>query len=37
MFTGMVSDEVNENIMWPDLPYATDEHGSKLTVPVWSI
>ncbi|XVE58461.1 hypothetical protein DITRI_Ditri04bG0171300 [Diplodiscus trichospermus] len=28
MFTGMVDDQVHENIMWPDLPYITDEHGS---------
>ncbi|TYH45418.1 hypothetical protein ES332_D11G263300v1 [Gossypium tomentosum] len=28
MFTGMINDEVHENIMWPDLPYATDEHGN---------
>ncbi|XVF09951.1 hypothetical protein REPUB_Repub07fG0141600 [Reevesia pubescens] len=28
MFTGMIDDEVHENIMWPDLPYVTDEHGN---------
>lgn len=28
MFTGMINDEIHENIMWPDLPYATDEHGN---------
>ncbi|KAL7146253.1 hypothetical protein ABFS83_06G028100 [Erythranthe nasuta] len=28
MFSGMVSDEVHENIFWPDLPYVTDEHGN---------
>ncbi|OMO86967.1 FMN-binding split barrel [Corchorus capsularis] len=28
MFTGVVGDEVHENIMWPDLPYVTDEHGN---------
>ncbi|XVF12559.1 hypothetical protein REPUB_Repub08aG0129100 [Reevesia pubescens] len=28
MFTGMVNNEVHENIMWPDLPYVTDEHGN---------
>ena len=32
MFTGMINDEIHENIMWPDLPYVTDEHGSKLTI-----
>ncbi|XWS48485.1 hypothetical protein CRYUN_Cryun13aG0081500 [Craigia yunnanensis] len=28
MFTGMINFEVHENIMWPDLPYVTDEHGN---------
>ncbi|EOY23342.1 Pentatricopeptide repeat superfamily protein, putative isoform 3 [Theobroma cacao] len=28
MFTGIINDEVHENIMWPDLPYVTDEHGN---------
>ncbi|XP_011076096.1 uncharacterized protein At3g49140-like [Sesamum indicum] len=28
MFTGVVSEDVHENIFWPDLPYATDEHGN---------
>lgn len=30
MFSGLLSDEVHENIFWPDLPYVTDENGSKL-------
>lgn len=29
MFSGLLSDEVHENIFCPDLPYVTDEHGSK--------
>lgn len=29
MFSGLLSDEVHENIFWPDLPYVTDENGSK--------
>ncbi|XWS61237.1 hypothetical protein CRYUN_Cryun07bG0108600 [Craigia yunnanensis] len=28
MFMGMINDEIHENIMWPDLPYVTDEHGN---------
>ncbi|KAE8729957.1 hypothetical protein F3Y22_tig00003041pilonHSYRG00335 [Hibiscus syriacus] len=28
MFSGIFNGEVHENIMWLDLPYATDEHGS---------
>ncbi|KAL0304332.1 UNVERIFIED_CONTAM: hypothetical protein Sradi_6301300 [Sesamum radiatum] len=28
MFTGVVNEDVHENIFWPDLPYATDEHGN---------
>ncbi|GMI75550.1 hypothetical protein like AT5G24060 [Hibiscus trionum] len=28
MFSGMINGEVHENIMWPDLPYATDEDGN---------
>ncbi|KNA07068.1 hypothetical protein SOVF_175310 [Spinacia oleracea] len=28
MFSGMIDDEVHENIFWPDLPYLTDEHGN---------
>lgn len=28
MFSGLISDEVHENIFWPDLPYVTDEHGN---------
>ncbi|KAK9028313.1 hypothetical protein V6N11_068120 [Hibiscus sabdariffa] len=27
LFSRMINGEVHENIMWPDLPYATDEHG----------
>ena len=37
MFTGMIDDEVHENIMWPDLPYVTDEHGSKFTILISAI
>ncbi|XP_022984669.1 uncharacterized protein At3g49140-like [Cucurbita maxima] len=28
MFAGLINDEVQENIIWPDLPYVTDEHGN---------
>ncbi|XP_026443972.1 uncharacterized protein At3g49140-like [Papaver somniferum] len=28
MFSGLVDDQVHENIFWPDLPYLTDEHGN---------
>ncbi|KAG8390347.1 hypothetical protein BUALT_Bualt01G0074100 [Buddleja alternifolia] len=28
MFSGLVNEEVYENIYWPDLPYVTDEHGN---------
>lgn len=28
MFSGLVNEEVHENIFWPDLPYVTDEHGN---------
>ncbi|XP_004308044.1 PREDICTED: uncharacterized protein At3g49140 [Fragaria vesca subsp. vesca] len=28
MFSSMINDEVHENIMCPDLPYVTDEHGN---------
>lgn len=28
MFAGLINDEVQENIIWPELPYVTDEHGS---------
>lgn len=28
MFSGLLSDEVHENIFWPDLPYITDEYGN---------
>ncbi|KAJ8452768.1 hypothetical protein Cgig2_005104 [Carnegiea gigantea] len=30
LFSGLVNEEVHENIFWPDLPYLTDEHGSEL-------
>lgn len=32
MFSSVINDEVHENIMCPDLPYVTDEHGSKSSV-----
>ncbi|KAK7380401.1 hypothetical protein VNO78_32911 [Psophocarpus tetragonolobus] len=28
MFSSLLSDEFHENIIWPDLPYLTDEHGN---------
>ncbi|XP_074281733.1 uncharacterized protein At3g49140-like [Silene latifolia] len=28
MFSGLINDEVYENIFWPELPYLTDEHGN---------
>ncbi|KAG7013268.1 hypothetical protein SDJN02_26026, partial [Cucurbita argyrosperma subsp. argyrosperma] len=28
MFVGLINDEVQENIIWPELPYVTDEHGN---------
>lgn len=28
MFSDLISDEVHENIFWPELPYVTDEHGN---------
>lgn len=28
MFTGIINEDVHENIFWPDLPYVTDEHGN---------
>ncbi|KAG9137722.1 hypothetical protein Leryth_019288 [Lithospermum erythrorhizon] len=28
MFSGLLSDEVHENVFWPDLPYVTDEYGN---------
>lgn len=28
MFSGLINDEVHENVFWPDLPYVTDEHGN---------
>lgn len=29
LFSGVVGDEVHENILWPELPYVIDEHGSE--------
>ncbi|XP_050221430.1 uncharacterized protein At3g49140-like [Mercurialis annua] len=26
--TGLINDAIHENIIWPDLPYVTDEHGN---------
>ncbi|XP_048325613.1 uncharacterized protein At3g49140 isoform X2 [Ziziphus jujuba] len=28
MFSGLIDDEVHENVFLPDLPYVTDEHGN---------
>ncbi|KAK6155641.1 hypothetical protein DH2020_009889 [Rehmannia glutinosa] len=28
MFSGVVNEEIHENIFWPDLPYVTDEYGN---------
>ncbi|KAI4351628.1 hypothetical protein L6164_005971 [Bauhinia variegata] len=28
MFSSLINDEVHENIIWPDLPYLTDESGN---------
>ncbi|KAJ4708941.1 Pentatricopeptide repeat (PPR) superfamily protein [Melia azedarach] len=28
MFTDFINDGIPENIIWPDLPYVTDEHGN---------
>lgn len=28
LFSGLVNEEVHENVFWPDLPYLTDEHGN---------
>ncbi|KAJ4705940.1 Pentatricopeptide repeat (PPR) superfamily protein [Melia azedarach] len=28
MFTDFINDGIHENIIWPDLPYVTDEHGN---------
>lgn len=30
LFSGMINDEIHENILWPELPYVTDEHGGGL-------
>lgn len=32
MFSGFDDDEILENLFWPDLPYVSDEHGSKSVV-----
>lgn len=29
MLTGSIGDGVHENILWPDIPYITDQNGSK--------
>ena len=29
MFSNLLDDQLHENIIWPELPYVTDEHGSK--------
>ena len=31
MLTGSTGDGVLENILWPDIPYITDQNGSKRT------
>ncbi|KAK6925887.1 hypothetical protein RJ641_007606 [Dillenia turbinata] len=28
IFSGLINDEVQEDIFWPELPYVTDEHGN---------
>ncbi|KAJ0099105.1 hypothetical protein Patl1_20230 [Pistacia atlantica] len=28
MITNLINDEVDDNVIWPDLPYVTDEHGN---------
>ncbi|CAI0402991.1 unnamed protein product [Linum tenue] len=28
MLTNLVNEEIHENIMWPDMPYVTDEYGN---------
>lgn len=30
MFTDLINDEVHDNVIWSEVPYLTDEHGSKL-------
>ncbi|KAM7272571.1 hypothetical protein ACFE04_027234 [Oxalis oulophora] len=32
MFTSLMNGEVHENVIWPDLPYVTDEHGSESNI-----
>lgn len=29
MLSGLLGIGVHENILWPDIPYVTDQHGSK--------
>lgn len=29
MISSLMDDEVHENVILPELPYVTDEHGSK--------
>uniref|UniRef100_A0A2P2LJZ5 Uncharacterized protein MANES_14G021400 n=1 Tax=Rhizophora mucronata TaxID=61149 RepID=A0A2P2LJZ5_RHIMU len=28
MLTGLIEDEIHENVIWPGLPYVTDKHGN---------
>lgn len=37
MFSGVISEEVHENIFWPDLPYVTDEYGSEMHILFFSV
>lgn len=30
MFSGMIDGEVHDNVVWPEVPYVTDEHGGML-------
>lgn len=30
MLSGLLGIGVDDNILWPDIPYVTDQHGSKL-------
>lgn len=29
MLSGLLGIGLHENILWPDIPYVTDQHGSK--------
>ena len=31
MLSGLLGIGLHENILWPDIPYVTDQHGSKQT------